>query len=163
MLKRMFLIALVIAVSSAASAGVREDWQAVADAVALAGQEVAAVQIEEAVAALSDDELQRVYGEADLQKLADIFLDNGEALRSVDEIAARRAPTRPIPRPSAISDFARLESVSSGDPGPLPTLPLSPGLPDAWAIHLRPSVRSARIARMATIYSLQWTGSERPD
>ena len=88
----LLLIGVALAAPSAASTDVRGDLLAVADAVAQAGQTAAAAQLEEAVTALSDEELERVYGEADLAGLAQVFAANAEALETIGQMINAEVP-----------------------------------------------------------------------
>jgi hypothetical protein len=59
--------------ASIAYAGPREDWHLLADSIEVSGNLKAAESIRQAVGALSDEDLQRVYGDADLVGLASQF------------------------------------------------------------------------------------------
>jgi len=127
MLKKVTLLTIVtimLGMSSAAWAGVREDWETVADAIASIGQEDAAARIREAVNALSDAELEGVYAGANLAGLAVSFEFSGEAMYSADQ-AIREAQEK-------ISPVAAFGNKSVGLPGAVgyPTTPLCPFSPN---------------------------------
>jgi len=102
-------------------AGPRADWQAVADAVALTGHEAAAADIEAALSAMTDKELESGYAQMDLVGLAEAFLDVAETFEAfqVMNSAARDAA-------EAKSSFDAVEVMDSGK-----QVPLSVGFPDA--------------------------------
>jgi hypothetical protein len=66
------------------SAGPRADWQAVTEAVALAGQEEAAADIDAAVSAMTDEELYLGYDQMDLIGAAEAFIDVAEAFDALN-------------------------------------------------------------------------------
>jgi len=97
----LFLVSTFILFASIANAGPREkdrqidrqtvagpraDWQAVADAVALAGYEAAAADIEASLSAMTDEELYLGYGQMDLVGLAEAFVDVAESFDAVEGI-----------------------------------------------------------------------------
>jgi hypothetical protein len=99
--KRFVGFFAALALSTTAGAGIREDWQAVADAVASTGNITAAMQIEDAINAVPDDELERIYGGVDVTQLIEDFTASGNALRALDEATGRTPSTRAIVAASA--------------------------------------------------------------
>ena len=97
----LFLVSTFMLFASIANAGPREkdrqidrqtvsgpraDWQAVADAVALAGYEAEAANMEAALSAMTDEELYLGYGQMDLVGLAEAFVDVAESFDAVEGI-----------------------------------------------------------------------------
>lgn len=139
MWKRIVVVAVALAVPGAASAGVREDFQTLADAVALAGLDQTAAQIRESVAALSDAELEQVYGEADLAGFGEVFIANADALDAFDEIIAAASPS------TAPEMFSPGLPEAIGYPDPF-LCPFSPDRMDAGAmIAVVDTIQEARI------------------
>lgn len=102
-------------------AGPRAEWQAVADAVALAGHEAAAADMEAALSAMTDEELYLGYGQMDLVGLAEAFVNTAESFNAVEK-------TYPGVRDYAESKKGgnSVEKMDSGN-----QIPMSPGLPPA--------------------------------
>ncbi len=67
-------VIITVLTSGTASAGLREDFEAVATAIEATGQSETAARLRAAVHALSDEELESIYGEADLIGLAGGFM-----------------------------------------------------------------------------------------
>lgn len=73
---------------------IRADWNAVADAVASTGNVAAAMQIEEALIAVPDANLERLYGDVDVNPLIEAFTANGNDLIAADEAMEEMASLR---------------------------------------------------------------------
>ena len=67
-------VAIVVGLVHPVAAGPREDFEAVATAIEATGQSETAARLRAAVHALSDEELESIYGEADLIGLAGGFM-----------------------------------------------------------------------------------------
>jgi hypothetical protein len=76
---------VIVFTSGTALAGLREDWEALATAIEATGQNETAARLRTAVHALSDEDLDRVYAEADLIGLAREFTRTAKALNAVDK------------------------------------------------------------------------------
>lgn len=153
MFRKMILIAAALALSSTASADLREDWQAIADAIASTGNEMAATKIEEAVNNLSDDVLERVYGNADLKTLADNFRISGKALDATDQALGEDISLKAmIARSAGLPD-------ATGQPSTF-LCPFSPDRSDGDAMLI--AVDAIQIARIALESAkVIWSGLSR--
>jgi hypothetical protein len=155
----ILLLMVAIAMPSVVSAGMREDWQSVAAAVAATGQFEAAARIKAAVNALSDAELESVYGGADLAALTDAFTATGQAFSDTDQAFGASLSQRA----SLKADAPR--SMSPGFPEAVgyPTTflcPFSPDRSDADALLI--AVDAIAIARTALeVAKGVWSGLSR--
>ena len=71
-------LAMTFSVQASTAEQIREDWQVLADAISASGNEDAALRITHSMATIPDEQLERVYGNIDLLKLANTFLDPNE-------------------------------------------------------------------------------------
>jgi hypothetical protein len=91
---------------SLSASEIREVWQEIADAIALTGQEMSAKRLEEAVNTISDRDLEKIYGQADMTGLIEVFKRGEKALNAVDQ--ANFPGSKPIRVSIAESEKARL-------------------------------------------------------
>ncbi len=160
MISRAILFTVAFAVASSASADLRENWHAIAEAARSSGLSDSAAQIEAAVAALSDEELERVYGNADLAGLADALWASTEALKAVDEatggIASQQALRAGLEQSRSVSGFPDAVGYPSS---PFPC-PFSPDRSNADA--LLAAVDSIAVARdVLEVAKGVWSGLSR--
>jgi hypothetical protein len=135
-LTNVLLVATIMLFASIAHAGPREkdrqidrqivsgpraDWQAVADAAALAGYEAEAANMEAALSAMTDEELYLGYGQMDLVGLAEAFVNVAESFDAVDGIYPGTRDY--LESRKAVNG---VEKMNSGN-----QVPLSPDLPPA--------------------------------
>ncbi len=73
---------------SATAPEIRQKFQALSEVVASMGADVPAAEIRASVSSLSDDDLVRVYGQADLDRMVEVLAVIEEALDSVDRAGA---------------------------------------------------------------------------
>jgi hypothetical protein len=92
---------------SLSASEIRDVWQEIADEIALTGQEMSAKRLEEAVNAISDQDLEKVYGQADMTALIEVFKRSEKALNAVDQ--ANFPGSKPIRVSIAESEKARLD------------------------------------------------------
>ena len=64
---------------------IRDQWRNVVDEMAATGLESSANRLEESVAKLSDEEVLKIYGNADFEALIGVFRTSGVALDAVDD------------------------------------------------------------------------------
>jgi len=91
---------------SLSASEIREVWQEIADAIALTGQEMSAKRLEDAVNVISDQDLEKIYGQADMTALIEVFKQGEKALNAVDQ--ANFPGSKPIRISIAESEKARL-------------------------------------------------------
>jgi hypothetical protein len=92
MLKRITVIVILLSLPTVlpaqeeqqSAAELRQTWYVVAEMVASTGADVAAAEILESVSSLSDDELEFVYGNADLVGVIEVLGIIGDGLDAVD-------------------------------------------------------------------------------
>lgn len=108
----------------------REAWQEITHAIALTGQEMSAVRLEEAVNSISDDVLVRIYGQADMKGLIEVFKAGDKALDAVDQ--ANFSGSKPIRFSIAESEKALYSTPKLNAAVQNPVyVPMSAGFPDA--------------------------------
>ncbi|MHC4089458.1 MAG: hypothetical protein ACYSVY_04120 [Planctomycetota bacterium] len=139
---------VIVLTSGTASAGVREDFEAVATAIEATGQDESAARLRDAVNALSDEELDEVYGEADLIGLAGDFRRTAVALNAVD--------------PCIVEGMSRSDSGfpdAVGYPSPI-LCPYSPDRSDSDALLIAvDAIQAARILLESA--KVIWSGLSR--
>lgn len=120
---------LLFGASSQAFGGAREEWLAVADAIAATGNTTAAENIVEALAVIPEEDLEKVSAGADLAGITDKFYANATALDRMAESSPALATS--VSRYRAYEDSVLMtvkpvHSTALGD-----VTPSSAGFPDA--------------------------------
>lgn len=158
MFRRIMLFIVGLAVASVATAGIREDWYAVAAAVRATGQSDSAARIEASVAGLSDEDLERVYGNADLAGLVEALSRSAEAMKATDEAWGGTTSSRafrPGPVQQSVAGFP--DAVGYPSAG---LCPFSPDRSNADALLIAvDAIEVARIALEAA--KVIWSGLSR--
>lgn len=155
MFMKIIIITISLIVSSTAGAGVREDWQAVADAVASSGDEFAATKIEESVNALSDEQLEQYYGKVDFGLLIKKFKRTAKALDATDQAFSNKD--------FSVKKLIKRRSAGFPDAMGYPTAPLCPFSPDrSNADDLLIAVDAIKASRESLeAAQIIWTGLSR--
>ncbi len=120
-LVKLLFVSTFMLFASMTYAGPRADWLAVADAVALIGNEAAAEDIRAAVDAMTDEELYLGHGQLDLVGVAEAFMDTAEAFRALEAMS------------SVVRDYAKSNKSFDADleRSPGKQVIMSAGLPGA--------------------------------
>jgi hypothetical protein len=168
----LFVIVL-LTFSVSAIAGPREDWQVLTDSIAASGNHQAAERINEALSKLSDEEIQRIYGNTDLLTLADKFLSSTELTHRATTQYPELAPLYATPQLEVGDDSTgrrdkgefRTTIQSAGLPGAVgyPTAgwcPFSPNRSDADALLIAQDVTAGARVLLETAKGV-WAGLSR--
>jgi len=130
------------------SAGARANWEDLTDAIAVSGNTAAAARLEEALSNIPDEELERVYGNADLPAVTGTLSVSGKALDSI--LSQNAALKAAVEEAKPFSGAAKLESaglpVAVGYPTP-GWCPFSPDRSNADQLLIAQDVvATARVA-----------------
>ncbi len=164
---------LLLTFSVSVSAGPREDWQVLSDSISQSGNRQAAEKINEALSKLSDEEIQHIYGDTDLLKVADQFQLNSEMTRMATTQYPELAPLYHAPSRDVDSDLPitiedskfNIGAASTGFPGAVgyPTTgwcPFSPNRSDADALLIAQDVTAGARVLLETAKGI-WAGLSR--
>jgi hypothetical protein len=126
-------VILLFGASSQAFAGAREDWLAVADAIAATGNTTAAETILEALAVIPEADLEKVSAGADLAGITFKFNENANALNRLVESNPALEATVNRYKAFAYEDSApvTIKPEYSNADGYDDVKPLTPGFPNA--------------------------------
>ena len=169
----LFFVSTFMLFASIAYAGPREDWQLLADSIEVSGNFKAAESIRQSVEALSDEDLQLVYGKADLVGLASKFNNNTEvtqkAVTRFPELESLYRTPSPVTREINVNsrkkDKYKSSILSAGLPPaegyPTPGwCPFSPNRSDSDALLIAQDVTAgARVLLEAA--EVLWSGLSR--
>ena len=162
---------LLLTFSVGVSAGLREDWQVLSDSISQSGNRQAAEKINEALSKLSDEQIQRIYGDTDLLEVADQFQLNTEMTRKATTRYPELAPLYQIPSRGVDNDSrigtndGKYGLASTGFPGAVgyPTngwCPFSPNRSDADALLIAQDVTAGARVLLETAKGV-WAGLSR--
>jgi hypothetical protein len=175
------ILLMTISVSATATAGPREDWQVLSEAISQSGNNQAAERINEALDKLSDEEIQRIYGDTDLLKVANQFQLNSEMTRRATTQYPELAPLYQTAPDDFDSDYTKrkgddalkrkgddafrstIQSVGLPDAQGYPTngwCPFSPNRSDADALLIAQDVTAGARVLLETAKGV-WAGLSR--